>query len=154
MDSRPQTVEHIGHVRAWMRLCISALHTRATVHDQSKLVDPEVSAFDQWTPRLAETEYGSDEYNAALAGMRPALEHHYAVNSHHPEHYPNGMREMTLLDLVEMICDWKAAGERHADGGDLVRSIELNQERFGYSDELKSILLATARELEGLCSEG
>jgi hypothetical protein len=33
------------------------------------------------------------------------------------------------------------------DDGDLGRSIEQNQERFGYSDELRSILENTAREL-------
>ena len=43
-----------------------------------------------------------------------------------------------LIDLIEMICDWKAASERHADGN-VYKSIEINQERFGYSDELKNI---------------
>jgi hypothetical protein len=78
--------------------------------------------------------------------MGEALKHHYAANSHHPEHYENGIAGMSLLDLIEMVCDWKAATERHADG-DLLRSIEQNQDRFGYSDELKSILLATVAEM-------
>jgi hypothetical protein len=87
-----------------------------------------------------------DEYKSYLTGMGEALKHHYAHNSHHPEHYEDGIAGMSLLDLVEMLCDWKAATERHADG-DLRRSIEQNQERFGYSDELRSILENTAREL-------
>jgi hypothetical protein len=45
-----------------------------------------------------------------------------------------------------MIVDWKAASERHADG-DILRSIEINQSRFGYSDELKQILVNTVHEL-------
>ena len=49
---------------------------------------------------------------------------------------------MNLVDLIEMICDWKAASERHADG-DIYKSIEINQKRFGYSDELKQILKNT-----------
>jgi len=53
---------------------------------------------------------------------------------------------MDLLDLVEMLCDWKAATERHKDG-DLLRSIEQNQKRFLYSDELKQILINTAVRL-------
>ena len=54
-----------------------------------------------------------------------------------------------LIDLVEMICDWKAASERHADG-DIYKSIEINQQRFGYSDELKIILKNTIDFLEGV----
>jgi hypothetical protein len=60
------------------------------------------------------------------------------------------IRSMSILDLIEMVCDWKAAGERHEDGGDLHRSIEVMQERFGYGDELKSILHKTADALSGL----
>ena len=50
---------------------------------------------------------------------------------------------MNLIDMLEMICDWKAASERHADG-DILKSIEINQKRFGYSDDLKNILINTA----------
>lgn len=51
----------------------------------------------------------------------------------------NGIAGMTLIDLVEMFCDWAAAVQRHADG-DLARSIEINRERFGISDQLAQIL--------------
>ena len=49
---------------------------------------------------------------------------------------------MNLVDLIEMICDWTAATLRH-DTGDIVKSIEINQKRFNYSDELKEIFLNT-----------
>jgi rubrerythrin len=55
------------------------------------------------------------------------------------------LKGMTLVDLVEMICDWKAASMRH-ENGDIIKSIELNRERFGYSDEMKEILLNTVKE--------
>ena len=38
----------------------------------------------QHTDNLANIEYGSDEYKAELEALKPALDHHYAVNSHHP----------------------------------------------------------------------
>ena len=44
---------------------------------------------------------------------------------------------MTLLDIIEMICDWKSSTMRHANG-DIFKSIELNQKRFGYSDEINT----------------
>lgn len=58
-----------------------------------------------------------------------------------------GIRGMSLFDLIEMLCDWKAATLRHNDGN-IRRSIELNQKRFGYSDELKQILLNTLPVVE------
>lgn len=147
-DSRPETLEHIERVRTLLARAVGNLVRRAMRHDESKLEEPELSAFNKFTPKLRDTEYGSEEYQGWLREMGAALDHHYAANDHHPEHWEHGISTMSLLALVEMLCDWKAAGERHADGGDLRRSIELNQERFGYSDELKSILLATAGELD------
>ncbi len=46
------------------------------------------------------------------------------------------------MDLVEMFCDWMAATERMADG-DIMNSIEINQARFGYSDDLAEIFRNT-----------
>jgi hypothetical protein len=75
--------------------------------------------------------------------MKPALDHHYANNSHHPEHYKNGIDDMSLLDLVEMICDWKAASERH-NNGNIRKSIEVNGKRFEMSPQLIRIFENTA----------
>jgi hypothetical protein len=147
LDSRIATYEHIQTVQRIMGRVIADLLWRQREHDQSKLVDPEKAIFDEYTPRLSATTYGSEEYRGYLAEMRVALDHHYAVNSHHPEHYPTGIRGMSLLDLLEMLCDWLAATKRHADGS-ILRSIEVNQQRFGYSDELKQILLNTLPTIE------
>jgi hypothetical protein len=111
------------------------------------LVSPEVEAFDEYTPKLATSTYGSGEYKSFLTAIKPALDHHYANNAHHPEHWDDGIRGMSLLDVVEMLVDWKAATLRHNDG-DIRRSVEINQKRFGYSDELKQILLNTIPLLE------
>jgi hypothetical protein len=145
-DTRRETLDHIVQVRAYLDAVIANLKRRRGEHDLSKLLPPEREAFDRATERLRGLTYGSDEYRACLADLKPALDHHYAANSHHPEHYPDGIRGMSLLDLTEMLVDWKAATLRHADG-DLLRSIEINQKRFGYSDELKRILLNTVAEL-------
>lgn len=146
-DSRHDTWEHINTVQGFLIDVIGNLSNRGLVHDQSKLHSPEVGCFNEYTPKLKGSTYGSDEYKSFLAGMQEGLSHHYAANSHHPEHYPNGIQGMSLLDVIEMLCDWKAATMRHADG-DLSKSIEINQKRFGYSDELKSILINTAIELK------
>lgn len=145
-DSRQDTIQHIERVRWLLDTCITDLHNRKNEHDRSKLEDPEKSIFDRMTPLLKGSTYGSEEYRGFLAEMKPALDHHYANNSHHPEHYENGVDGMSLLDLLEMLCDWKAAGERHADGS-LAKSLEINRDRFKVSPQLQSILENTAREL-------
>jgi hypothetical protein len=146
-DSRPDTLQHIEQVRLFLARVIDDLMSRAIHHDASKLKSPEKEVFDEFTPKLKTSTYGSEEYKGYLQAMSEALKHHYAKNSHHPEFYQNGIREMSLVDLLEMLCDWKAATLRHADG-DIRRSIEQNQQRFGYSDELKAILLNTLPLLE------
>lgn len=57
------------------------------------------------------------------------------------------IKSMDLIDLIEMISDWKAATMRH-DDGDILKSLEINQKRFGYSDELKQILINTLKYFE------
>lgn len=143
-DSTVDTIEHIAVFRIMIYIIIQELAFRHRDHDASKLVEPEKDIFDEFTPKLANTTYGSDEYKEHLKGMGKALEHHYSVNRHHPEHFENGIKDMDLVDMVEMLCDWKAASIRHNDG-DVLKSIEINQQRFGYSDELKSILINTLK---------
>lgn len=145
-DSRPETWEHIHEVQARLHHVISNLEHRGFHHDQSKLVEPEVAVFDEYTSKLRDSTYGSDEYKAFLEGMGEGLKHHYAVNDHHPEHFDGGIHEMNLLQLIEMLADWKAATMRHADG-DLDRSIAQNAERFGYDASIEGVLRRTAQEL-------
>ena len=62
---------------------------------------------------------------------------------------PFGIGGMDLIDLCEMLMDWWAATKRHADG-DIMKSIEINQKRFGYSEELKQIFINTIKTLNGV----
>jgi hypothetical protein len=142
IDSRPETFRHIEKVQKYLGAFIMELMFRQQEHDQSKLVEPELTYLNEWTPRLADVTYDSPEYKGYLEQLAPMLAHHYAHNPHHPQHFASGVRGMNLMDIVEMLCDWKAASERH-DDGDLLASIEKNQQRFGYSDELKQILINT-----------
>lgn len=53
---------------------------------------------------------------------------------------------MTLLDLIEMLVDWKASSERH-NNGNILKSIEINGNRFGMSPQLIEIFENTAKIL-------
>jgi hypothetical protein len=141
-DSRKDTEKHIANVGKYLNRACGMLTMRAIEHDASKLLPPEKECFDEITPLLKGSTYGSEEYKATMDRMRPAIDHHQKSNRHHPEYFDNGINGMNLIDIVEMICDWKAASERHADG-DIYRSLEINKERFGMSDQLVSILKNT-----------
>lgn len=199
-DSTAETLLHIRKVQANLGLMARALLLRGEVHDDSKLGPEEKPLFDEYTPKLSATTYGSAEYKEHLKGLKPAKDHHDSVNSHHPEHYKlwhcpfcernlqesdtwvsdgsttdedgnptrfclrctggHGIYEFTvtekdrvhslegfdLLDLVEMLCDWKAATERHADG-DIMKSLEINEGRFHISPQVMSILRNTVNRL-------
>jgi hypothetical protein len=144
-DSTLDTLRHSRRVDELLLQLISAIQDRLHRHDESKLYPPEKEIFDEYTPKLKDANYGSDEYRQWLREMKPALDHHYAHNRHHPEYNDNGIDGMTLVDLVEMLADWKAATER-IDTGNLGRSLEINQERFGISAQLAAILRNTAVE--------
>lgn len=138
-ETRCETYEHIRAVQRNLLTIAKELIDRANAHDQSKLLPPEAEMFESATFKLKGLTYGSDEYKRALVDLGPALKHHYEHNRHHPEHWGGGITDFNLCDLVEMFCDWAAATLRH-ENGSLERSIEINQERFKYSDDLKSIL--------------
>ena len=166
-QAQQETLKHRAQVKTYLAAVCAMLARRGECHDESKLHSPEAEIFAEYTPKLKGSTYGSEAYKRCLAEMRPALEHHYAENRHHPEHFkryvcngcfkeyrtmPNhcdicgysqfqeetDIAQMTLVDLLEMLCDWKAATLRHADG-DILRSIEGNQTRFDYSDDLRQI---------------
>jgi len=150
-DQRPKTLEHIRQVRKQLDFIIDKLHDRARDHDISKLEEPEKSIFDEYTPKLKNTTYGSAEYKQYLKEMKKALDHHYKYNRHHPEHFEqeadarwkaSSVSCMNLIDIIEMFCDWKAATLRHADG-DILNSIKINKKRFGMSEQLCQILINT-----------
>lgn len=141
------THEHIEMVRLFMKRVIARLEDRALAHDRSKLDEPELALFAKMTPKLATTEFGSEDYKKALAELKPALDHHYAKNRHHPEHFPRGINDMNLIDVIEMICDWKAATLRQHKGN-LLSSIDLNGKRFEVSEQLLSIIKNTVELFE------
>lgn len=143
-DSTADTLKHIKDVNEFLIDFSVALLKRAQTHDKSKLESPEKALFDEMTPILKNVEYNSPEYKESLEKLKPALDHHYLVNSHHPQHYHGGIDDMTLHDIVEMYCDWRAAVLR-TKNGDMNKSIEINTERFNMSPQLAQIFKNTLK---------
>lgn len=142
------TWTHIHTVQFYLTKVMHHLLERSLQHDQTKLTSPEVEIFTELTPKLASSTYGSQEYEGFRKELGIALAHHYGHNRHHPEHFKNGVDDMNLLDLLEMLCDWTAASERHNDGN-IRRSIEINTGRFNLSPQLVRILENTVDVIRG-----
>jgi hypothetical protein len=147
LEANAETQAHRENVRRYLRIIAVELLKRGEVHDDSKMQEDEIEYFAKYTPRLKGITYNSPEYKKCLEEIKPALDHHYAKNRHHPEHFVNGIKGMTLIDLVEMLTDWFASSQRHSDGN-ILKSIAHNKERFSMSDDLVAILENTANDID------
>jgi hypothetical protein len=146
-ESVPVTLRHIARVRQLLGEFAIEMIKRGDRHDASKFDPIEQGPLDEMQ-RLIEREgpspYGSVEYERRTAMLGPMIKHHHERNSHHPEHYPHGVDDMDLFDLVEMFFDWKAASER---GKEPAVHLTHSFERYGISLQLGNILINTAKRL-------
>lgn len=135
---------HKRLVSRYMTTVITDLTERSALHDYSKFSGDEFDSYAHALPRFSQVTFGTPEYAALLAEIEPALKHHYASNRHHPEYFSEGIEGMTLIDLVEMVCDWIAAAQRKPGG---VPNLTVCQERFGISPQLMAIIRNTVEAL-------
>lgn len=144
-ESQVDTINHIAKVQSNLSTVIYNLNDRRTMHDRSKLEEPELSGYEGLSQALKGLTYGTPEHRAAFTPYKEIIQHHYASNTHHPEHWQLGVTDMSLLDIIEMLADWKAANDRN--GGDFGHSIQVSVSRFRISEQLHAILINTAKEL-------
>lgn len=145
------TMMHKAVVTVLLEGAIRALGERATMHDNSKLIEPELSGYAELVPKLQRTTFGSDEYHAVLKEMAPVIAHHNENNRHHPEHHALGVAGMNLIDVLEMAIDWYAASMRSSSSFE--EGVEHNIKRFGLHPQLAAIIKATAPLLEKWAEE-
>jgi hypothetical protein len=136
------TMQHILQVQKALQKIIVALLDRGRTHDRSKLETPEVEYFAKYTEELKNLTYNSKEYQECLDKMEPAITHHYANNRHHPQSHANGVDDMNLVDICEMVADWAASSKRQYDGN-IRLSLEESCKRFNIEPQLANILRNT-----------
>lgn len=145
-QKRAEIVKHIATVQDLMGEALANLQRRAFHHDRSKTREPEWTNFALLKLRKDEMDYGTSSYAAGLEEAKTVVQHHYALNDHHPEHHPNGVNDMSLLSMLEMLCDWKAASGETLNGS-LEKSLQVNTGRFGLDPQTVRLLENTAKEL-------
>lgn len=109
------TIQHVSEVQENIEEFASDLKKRAIAHDRSKFADPEFSVFVSTRPEFKKANYGTPEYQAVVDAAIVGVNHHYSLNRHHTAHFPNGIKDMNLLDVLEMMADWRAASRRSPD---------------------------------------
>ena len=142
-DSTVDAKKHIKEIQKVLNyVMVKELEKRAKDHDQSKLHNPEKSCYDKYIPMLRTAKYGSKEYEEIRDKMlNEGLKHHYEANRHHPEHFKNGINDMTLIDVVEMFCDWYAASKNSDTGFE--SGLKMNKNKFKMSEQLYQIFKNT-----------
>lgn len=142
-----RALRHIMTVQALMRQVAHYLLERADRHDLSKLAPDELGGLIEIDRIADEKGLNSPEYMAALSGG--AIQLHRSRHSHHPEYHPDGVNDMSLVDLIEMVCDWKAANllRGHPEWH---KSIEMMAERLELSPYQTWLINLIAAALEGL----
>jgi hypothetical protein len=133
---------HIYLVQLFLIRVVEALHVRIMSHDQSKLSRPEVKLFSELLPDISSPpRKGTFAHAKMIKSLNSAMDKHYANNRHHPEHHRNGIDNMDMVDLLEMLCDWKAVeGSGEFTIGEL---LEDARERHGIGEQLYNVLANT-----------
>jgi hypothetical protein len=140
------TLLHISEVKENLEQVATLLRQRGESHDRSKLQEFEFDAFVSTREQFKKANYGTPEYQACVDAIRPAVEHHYRNNRHHTDFHANGVNNMTLIDVVEMIADWKAASRRSPDKK-FVDTLDFAKNKYKIDDQLFGIIENTLKEL-------
>ena len=139
--------EHQQKVASVMRQVIHELVTRALTHDASKFTTQElrdnlVTLPDKWELQTKGHGYHSPEQEQHRARFAAEIARHRKANRHHPEYHVNGVNDMDLIDLIEMLCDW------YVSASDIDQSIRENSQDYEIPPHISRILENTASKLK------
>jgi hypothetical protein len=128
-------IKHTRLVSFFLRQIARQLEDRADIHDISKFSPDEFSGFCQLDARRnhQREEYGSKNYEDGA--KTDAVKLHQSRNPHHPEYWPGGLGDMSLIDIIEMLCDWEAARLGLDTEQDTDKIWQMRQKRFNISDK-------------------
>ncbi len=140
------TMLHIGEVQENLEVFCGELRRRGLSHDRTKLQELEFDAFVSTCDRFKKVNYGTPEYQALVDEIKPAVDHHYQSNRHHTAYHENGINGMSLIDVLEMVADWRAAARRSPDKT-LKDSLDYAFKKYQIEPQMQQIILNTLNEL-------
>lgn len=141
---RKHLSEHIMMQQNFTNEIIERIKYDSDHHDESKTKNPEFMFYCKLNKALTLVKYESKEYKEIINDPHVAM--HKESNSHHPEFYgDDGINGMTLVDIVNMLSDWKSASM--TSDTPLIEGMKKNKEKFEISDQLYQILVNTVELL-------
>lgn len=140
---------HKNEINILAHALIKILLDQVNEHDNSKLEEPEISLFSSNIAIFTnENEYLSVEYKELIKQIDEGIQHHYSKNRHHPEHFENGINDMNIIDILDMLFDWMASNKIYKNNfNEIEKMIKKQQDRFDIDPQLISILINTAKIL-------
>ena len=149
MDFLCDTLLHISEVKENLETVASELRKRGEAHDRTKLQELEFDAFVSTRDQFKKANYGTKEYDACVSAVKPAVVHHHKNNRHHTDFHENGINDMTLIDIIEMVADWRAAARRSPDKK-FADTLDYAKKKYGIDDQMFGIICNTLRALNWL----
>jgi hypothetical protein len=138
-------VKHKEQVAVMLAKFSAELAYRAAVHDNSKFNSTEFDDCSENVLEFNKYPFGTPEYDALREKLKNAIVYHRERNRHHPEHFENGIDGMNLIDILEMLVDWKSASTRSPEDS-LRKGLPLLKEKYNISPQLLKILENTAKD--------
>ncbi|MDB4778009.1 DUF5662 family protein [bacterium] len=147
-----RTNEHIERVRNCLHIVADKsehgdeLRRRAEIHDASKFGDVERVPYIWLTEfhRCRQNDEPFEYPDGMKEQVREAIAHHMTTNRHHPEFHadPN---EMSVVDIIEMVCDWTAMSQEFGQDGGSARgwADKTIGHRVKFNDKLKKLIYST-----------
>lgn len=105
-------LRHHRHVSYLLRELAREFERRADLHDLTVLELDEFEGRVRIQHIVRTYPYDSPEYRESIKN-EGSLQLHYHRNSHHPEHWADGVKGMTFIDFVEMVIDWAGAARTY-----------------------------------------
>lgn len=121
---------------------------RGAKHDNSKFESGEFESLAE----ILESRDCFTNANSVLSDYEiKAIERHWKENRHHPEYF-SSERNMSELDIIEMVCDWFARSIQYKT--DFIPFVEERQrKRFKFSNEKFKVILYYCNLIQKLYNE-
>ena len=147
-DFMLDTHDHVLKVGNLLATVCNELMKRAVTHDKSKYRECELDghlAAHKDHVIAGRPKFGSSEREKIREKHKTVFCLHHKNNPHHPEHHKNGINDMNLIDVLEMLCDWCARSK------DIDFTFEENSGTYSISPQLLQILKNTVKDLQLNC---
>lgn len=130
------------------------LTLKASNHDQSKYSEPEITPY-IWLTWQSHCILNNIPFTLPTGmdqQIRDAIFHHVSNNRHHPEWHLDP-DSMTLADLIEMICDWKAVGQEFGEKNLIGYAEKVLGRRFSFSENKLKLIWELIHKMDRMVEE-